>query len=132
VIAEVDEPTRDFQIRARQFDSAAAVVARMVRGSKESEVLEIRGYAYAMQGDTAAAQRTLGELQRVAATRYVSPFTVARIYAALGDRTQAMRWLERGYSEHASEMFAIKVDPVLDALRSDIRFTQLVKRMRLE
>jgi hypothetical protein len=104
----------------------------MVRGSRESDVLELRGYAYATQGDTAAAQRTLTELQRVAMTRYVSPFSVARIYAALGDRTQAMRWLERGYSEHASEMVTIKVDPVLDALRSDTRFTQLVKRMRLE
>jgi len=121
-----------FQIRERQFDSAAAVVARMVRGSKESDVLELRGYAYATQGDTAAAQRTLTELRRTATTRYVSPFSVARIYAALGDWSQAMRWLERGYSEHASEMVTIKVDPVLDALRSDKRFTQLVKRMRLE
>jgi serine/threonine-protein kinase len=121
-----------FQIRERQFDSASAVVARMVRGSKESDVLELRGYAYATQGDTAAAERTLAELQRIATTRYVSPFSVARIYIALGDRTRAMRWLERGYAEHASEMVTIKVDPVLDALRSDTRFTQLMKRMRLE
>lgn len=121
-----------FQIRRRQFDSAAAVIARMVRGSKESEVLELRGYTYAMQGDTTGAQRTLAELRRIAATRYVSAYPIARIYAALGDRTEAMGWLERAYSEHASEMVTIKVDPSLDALHSDSRFTQLVKRMRLE
>src|SRR3954470_22772238 len=79
--------------RTRQFDSAAAVFRRMVAGERQSAP-ELRAYGYAMQGDSANAQRILVDLRQLARTRYVSPYAVACIYVALGDRSEAMRWLE--------------------------------------
>jgi tetratricopeptide (TPR) repeat protein len=118
--------------RTRQFDSTGRVLTRMSRVNRESDLTELRGYTYAMQGDSAAALRVVAELKSLAAERYVSPHSVALIYAALGDRAHAMQWLQKAYTEHASEMYALKVDPVLDPLRSDPRFAELLRRMRLD
>ena len=67
----------------------------------------------------------------MSATRYVSPYTIACVYVALGDRTSAFTWLERAYAAHASEMYALKVDPILDPLHDDPRWATLVRRMGL-
>jgi serine/threonine-protein kinase len=118
--------------RTRQFDSSGRILARMLRASPASDLAEVRGYAYAMQADSAAAHRVLAELKSLRASRYVSPHNVAAIYAALGDRAQGIEWLQKAYTERASEMYALKVDPLLDPLRSDPRFVELLHRMRLD
>ena len=55
----------------------------------------------------------------------------ARIYAGLGDKDQAFKWLEKGYDERAAPLFYIKVDPIWDPLRSDPRFDDLLRRIGL-
>ena len=67
----------------------------------------------------------------MSATRYVSPYSIACVYVALGDRTSAFTWLERAYAAHASEMYALKVDPILDPLHDDPRWATLAQRMGL-
>ena len=52
------------------------------------------------------------------------------IYAALGDRDQAMAWLERGAAERFNP--GVLVRPGLDPLRSDARFSDLLHRVGLE
>jgi len=54
---------------------------------------------------------------------------VARIYAALGEPEEALRWLETGYQQRAEWMVLLKVDPCLDDLRPDPRFKELLLRM---
>jgi hypothetical protein len=56
---------------------------------------------------------------------------VAQIYAALGDKQQAIKWLQSAYDERAVWMSYIKVDPVLDSIRTEPDFQVLVRRMRL-
>ena len=63
--------------------------------------------------------------------RHVSPDTFAKIYAFLGDKDQAFKWLEEAYEEH--DLFLnIKVNPDWDPLRDDPRFHDLLRRMNLE
>jgi hypothetical protein len=54
---------------------------------------------------------------------------IAMIYAALGDRDQAMIWLQKGYDERFNP--GVLLRPGLDPLRSDARFVELVKRVGL-
>ncbi len=63
----------------------------------------------------------------VARQRYVSSYGLAQIYAALGDKQHAMKWLQSAYDERAVWMEYLKVDPVLDSLRSQRRFQDLAK-----
>ncbi len=58
-------------------------------------------------------------------------FRMAEIYAQLGQKDQALAWLEKAYQEHSFWMPFLKVHPHLDPLRSDPRFSDLMRRMNL-
>ncbi len=88
---------------------------------------------HAMQGDPTELRALIEELliQRSGA-RYVSPSRIARLYAVLGEKEQAFAWLETAYEEHDALLSVVKVWAVWDGLRSDPRFTALLRRMGLE
>jgi hypothetical protein len=52
---------------------------------------------------------------------------LARAYSYLGDRPNALRWLEQAVEERDPRVVYVKVDPVFASLRSEPRFTQLVR-----
>jgi len=57
------------------------------------------------------------------------PYRVAAVYVALGDVEQAFKWLQKSYDEHDNWLAQLQVDPVMDPLRSDPRFQQLMRKM---
>jgi len=63
---------------------------------------------------------------------WVGPYWIAAIYTALANRDQAFTWLEKAYNERDGSLVFVKVDPVLDNLRTDPRFSLLLKKMRLQ
>ena len=87
------------------------------------------GTAYAAAGYPDEAHKTLDQLEQVAKERYVTPYVLAHIYAALGNKEEAIRWLETAYQEHAVYMMCLKTDPRFDDLHSDQRFQDLLRRM---
>jgi DNA-binding winged helix-turn-helix (wHTH) protein/TolB-like protein/Tfp pilus assembly protein PilF len=62
---------------------------------------------------------------------YMSPSGTATIYAELRNTPQALNWLETAYREHDHDLVYLKVDHTWDSLRSEPRFQELLKRMRL-
>ena len=58
-------------------------------------------------------------------------FEMAEIFAQLGEKDQAFAWLERAYEERSFMMLYLKVAPNLDALRTDPRFADLLRRVGL-
>ena len=93
-------------------------------------MLSLLGHAYAVSGKKADAQRILADLDQQK-QRYVSPYTIATIYAGLGDKDQAFRLLEKAFEERDIWLMNLKVDPVLMGLRSDYRFRDLLQRIGL-
>ena len=87
------------------------------------------GYAYAMSGKRDEALAILKQLK--ATKEYVSPTGLAVLYAGLGDKEAAFQSLERAYAAHDIPMQYLKVDPHFDSLRSDPRFTDLMRRVGL-
>jgi hypothetical protein len=53
------------------------------------------------------------------------------VYAGLGDRDQAFAWLEKAFDERPRTMLSLKINRRLDPLRSDPRFADLVRRVRV-
>jgi hypothetical protein len=53
------------------------------------------------------------------------------VYAGLGRKQDAFRWLEAAYRVHDVGLVYLKVDPCLDPLRADIRFADLLQRVGL-
>ena len=64
-------------------------------------------------------------------TGYYSAYNIAALYAALGDKDQAFHWLQTAYQERDWHMEGLKTDFVLDPLRSDPRFVELVRKVGL-
>jgi TolB-like protein/DNA-binding winged helix-turn-helix (wHTH) protein/Flp pilus assembly protein TadD len=88
------------------------------------------GVAYASAGRKTDALQIIAQLQATASNRYVSPYGLAQIYAALDDKEQTYRWLQAAYHDHAVWMTYLGVDPVFDRLRSDQRFQEMLRRVR--
>lgn len=86
------------------------------------------GHAYAVAGKRDEAHKTLDEMAK---QRQISPHYFALIYAGLGEKDRAFEWLNKSYEERAERLVWLKVDPRLDNLRSDPRFTDLLRRISL-
>ena len=85
----------------------------------------------ANQGKKAEAQRVLDELKELSTKQHVSPYSIAIIYAGLGDKDQAFEWLNKAYDQRSFFIALLKVETVLDNLRPDPRFNVLLKRANL-
>jgi hypothetical protein len=87
------------------------------------------GHVYAVSGDKRAAERVIAGLRDESAGRYVNPYEVALIYVGLRQNDQAFEWLDKALHGHSDMMIYLNVDPRLDSIRSDSRFTELVRRV---
>lgn len=89
------------------------------------------GVGRALAGQKREALRTVRELQTISSKRYVSPYGIAQIYAALHDKEQTYKWLEAAYDDRAVWMSCLAVDPVFDSIRSEEHFRDLLRRVGL-
>jgi serine/threonine protein kinase/TolB-like protein/Tfp pilus assembly protein PilF len=113
-----------------QFPEAIAEFQEALRSASGiTEPKAFLGRVYAVSGKRAEARKVLNELNDVSKQIYVSPYNIAQIYAGLGEKDQALAWLERAFAERSTWMTYLKVDPGLDSLRSDPRFQDLLRRM---
>lgn len=97
----------------------------------DHHIVALIGHAYALSGQRDKARMILVELKEMAKQKYIQPWSIAMIYAGLADRDQAIAWLEKAYDDRSSYMVYLKVEPMLDNLRSDARFGDLLRRMHL-
>jgi tetratricopeptide (TPR) repeat protein len=114
--------------------------AYQAKGMYEEAVVEMEkaggmgnaqlGYAYAVAGKAAEAQKVLNELQALSKERYVGPFRFALVYIGLGDKDQAFAWLNKTFDEDPYRLTVLKTNPRFDWLRSDPRFEELLRRMK--
>jgi serine/threonine-protein kinase len=98
--------------------------------SDDPRVLAFVGHAEASLGKQNEARAILAQLTEMAKSRYVSGYGFALIHLALGEKGQALDWLEKDARERSGfEINFIKVDPYLDPLRGDPRFEALVQKI---
>ena len=94
-------------------------------------VLSLMGFDYARMGAKEKAQDMIRQLTELSRRKYVSPMLIARVYAGLGNKDQAFESLEQGYQGRDYNLPYLRVDQTFDSLRSDPRFSVLVRRIGL-
>ena len=100
--------------------------------SGNSESFVTLAHAFRATGKRAEAEKTLHDLERKATKSSASPYTMATIYAGLGENEKAFEFLEKAYSEKSLNLsWSLKSDQLLDSLRSDPRFQDLLRRVGL-
>jgi tetratricopeptide (TPR) repeat protein len=112
------------------YDQAVAEYELTALGTLSQEAHKRMREAYSKSGWHGYLQATL---QQMIETQRINlpPFVVASVYARLGRNDEAMAWLEKGYEERDLRMPLIGVSFEFDGLRSDPRFKDLVRRVRL-
>jgi tetratricopeptide (TPR) repeat protein len=117
--------------RKEQYSEAIAALEKTRLLDLNPWSLGYLGYVYAAAGKRTEAQKVLEELKELSKHRYVSPYNIACIYVGLNDKDQAFEWLERAYQERSFFMVLLKTETVLENLRPDPRYKDLLKRMNL-
>jgi len=127
--------------------SEACILMSMIKQKRLEEArsealrfLEGHGRTGQMQGldapDPAQALRNLDldsieMMKKMQQTRYIGSYGFASLYADLGNREMAFKWLETAFQEREQVMVVLNVHPIFDPIRDDPRFVDLVKRVRL-
>jgi TolB-like protein/Tfp pilus assembly protein PilF len=111
----------------------ATAITEYTKAQQLSDDLRARvplAAAKAQSGDKEVAVQMLAELGELARHGNVHAYWRTVLYLSLGNRDEAIRWLEQGVADHEGLDIAwIKVDPLLDPLRGDSRFEALVQRV---
>src|SRR4029077_12277161 len=119
-------------VRTKKYDEAIAELQKAVELSEGGAgQLAALGYACATANRRAEALEILEKLKERSREQYVPPAMVAGVLSALGEKDQAMTWLEKAVEEHDPWITGLKVAPMFDPLRSDPRFQDLLHRVGL-
>ena len=92
----------------------------------------LSAYVNGRAGHKNEAQRFLRKLEAERSRRYVDSSKLVMAYVGMGDKEQALRWLEEGFSERSTALVWLKVDPAYDTLRSEPRFQALLSKLRFD
>jgi TolB-like protein/Tfp pilus assembly protein PilF len=86
---------------------------------------------FSRSGYKGVLQSWLDGLTEISKHGYVSSYSIAEAYMRMSEKEKAFDWLEKAYDEHDSGLVSVGVDPLFDSVRSDGRFRDLLKRLRL-
>ena len=89
------------------------------------------GLWLAKSGKRDEAVRLLGNLKQESTLKYIQNYDLALIYIGLGDKEEALNYLEKHMLARAETANTYAVAPELDGLRSEPRFKEMLKRMNL-
>jgi len=87
------------------------------------------GYAYALAGNRSEAQSILREMKALTQQAYPFSYLIAEVYAGLGESDRAFEWLNKAYEQRDYQLTWLKLDPMVDSLRADPRFQDLLRRV---
>jgi TolB-like protein/Tfp pilus assembly protein PilF len=118
-----------YSFKSRHDDAIAQGRLAVEQSHGATVFLAILGEAYAAAGNGPEAKSLLERLLELSKQQYVSPYAVSRIHAALGSKSEALRWLEIAFRERTSHLVCLKADPRFDNLRLDSTFQDLIRRM---
>ena len=111
------------------YSKAIAELRKGLERSSDAGVLTWLGHAYAVSGQRDEALKIIAQLKGRPKMDYA--YALALIYTGLGEKDQAFTWLQKAFEAHEGAMAVIQAEPMLDDLRSDYRYIELLRRMKL-
>ncbi len=97
----------------------------------ESEFASALEQGFRSAGWKGALRKGIETREAQRKTRYSSAYGIASMYAELGEKAQAFRWFDTAYQERDLSLLGLRTDYALDLIRSDPRFTELVRKVGL-
>jgi TolB-like protein/Tfp pilus assembly protein PilF len=109
---------------------AIAQYQKTISITDDSVPLGMLARLYAAHGRKDEAQKILQQLRQIREQHYIPAYSLAVVYVGLGDRNEALKWLEESYRERDGfNIGPIRVDPLLTPLHGDPRFEALAEKI---
>lgn len=119
-------------MRLNEHAKAIAHLKSARTGTGEMPLMDAAlGLAYAVSGKKAETMKLAEAFKSAARKRYIPPTYFGMLFAGLGDKDKALVWLEKAFEERADGLTWLNVEPMLDEVRSDPRFQDLIHRIGL-
>jgi TolB-like protein/Tfp pilus assembly protein PilF len=112
--------------QAGQYELAVLEIQKGITLNPTPQRLENLADLYREWGKTAEARQVISDLVQMSKHRYVPPDLIARAYAKLGEKEQALKWLEKTSEDDMPDLSC----PEFDAMRSNPRFHKLEERFK--
>jgi TolB-like protein len=119
------EQCQQYAAAIKEFEAARAF------GGEHPGPIAALIHASGLAGKMSDAKRHLESLKNAARRRHVSPYFFALAYAGMGESGDAFTWLDHAFQERSGWLVNLNIDPAMDPLRSDPRFTDLLRRVGL-
>jgi TolB-like protein/DNA-binding winged helix-turn-helix (wHTH) protein/Flp pilus assembly protein TadD len=121
----------DTLLEKQSYHDAIEELEKTKSFREERVYIRQTAYLYARMGRRAEARAALRKSLDLSKGKQVSSGAVALTHAALGDKEETFQWLEKAYTERSSFMTSLKYWSVLDQMRGDPRFADLLRRVGL-
>ena len=120
-------------VQERQYAEAIEELKNGVNAPGGHFLETTLGATYAVAGQREQALKLLGQLLDESKTRHIGELWIgiASIYNALGNRNEAVTWLEKAFQERDGGLTLIQLLPFFDSLHADPRFEDLARRIGL-
>ncbi len=118
-------------IQKGMFTEARASVEKQSPSDDNPWYWAWQAYIYGRSGRPAQAQRALEKLLQLNRRHQVDGAALVWAYIGIGNKDEALAWLEQAYLQHSNLLTTLKVEPAFDPLRSDRRFQQVLQRVGL-
>jgi TolB-like protein/DNA-binding winged helix-turn-helix (wHTH) protein len=116
----------------KRLESVAEYQKAVELSGGDQDATAALAHAYAGIGRRAETKKILRDLAQASTKVYVSPYLIATLYATLGDKDSAFKFLEKAYREKSLDLsWYLKADLRIDNLRSDPRYQSLLRRVGL-
>ena len=119
-------------MRLNNYAKAIAHLKASRTGTGEFPLMDAAlGLAYAVSGKKGLTAKMAEQFKAAAKKRYIPPTYFGMLFAGLGDKDKAMTWLEKAYDDRADGLTWLNVEPMLDEVRNDPRFQDLIRKIGL-
>lgn len=122
---------RGYCMTGRTDEAVASFEHAISLSPGDADIVSLLASCHAASGSPEKARRVLGKLQERAASGPVSPVSLARVHARLGENDAAFASLEAAYEERWPDLNFAPVDPDFTPLRGDPRFADLLRRIHV-
>jgi len=111
------------------YKDAVAERQKVLTLSGNPDLAAAIGADYSQSGYSGVMQSWLEGLKEVSKRGYISAYNIGEIYARMGEKAQALVWLEQAFNQRDSKLTYIKVEPAFDQMRSDPQFQHIAQRL---
>jgi TolB-like protein/cytochrome c-type biogenesis protein CcmH/NrfG len=120
-------------LKQGKHEEAMAELRKAVELSQNHDrrTLSSLGFGYAVTGNRAEALTIIQELEQRYAKQEVLGRDVAAVYAGLGDKDQALAWIEKDFQARSGALARMRKEIQFESLQNDPRFIDLFRRMGL-